>query len=639
MTRTSRRNPRLNLLDAKADLYTIARLDRECTAAVRRGAEAARAAFDNGINYVYDWSSPAAGGAVPNLTAVQTLNNRLYYKTGGSGGAGVILPLPVGVGEKFRATFTLDWKAGGASDVVYFGADTGAVGHAPALNSPDAGMIGMNSLHTRSYFIGSNMSGYFAAPTTFGSTPAGDTSYEVEIEADANYVFLSMRTIGSDSSLHTSYINRVNLTAAGKAINNLLIAIVDSRGTAGSSIGPVTISRCAQPARSKTVAGIATYGLDQSHFSSIVPATLDPFHVALPANYDPRKPSPLVIFFHQSITGTEWSPWSEARMQPVTKALTDAGYIVLGVRDNYDRYGNQASLDTYLAAYNYVRALYNTGQVFFYGSSMGTLSMWNALSHRKWPTPAAVAGVGGAYNLRFVYDLPGYTAVVEAAYGIAAGGADYAQKTDGYDPILTDPFKFRGVPCRFYTSAADAVQPIAGQQAFAALVAPYAPEAVVVVGTGPHLDPSQYNAADVLAFFNRYLDTTTPDSPTILRAETATISDLQTMTNKRITSRVSTVASTATLTVASDDVDVALVTAQAAALTIAAPTGTPTPGQQLILRVKDNGTARALTWNAVFRAFGTALPVTTTLGKTLYARALWNAADSKWDVVQVIQEV
>lgn len=640
MTRTSRRNPRANLFDTKADLYTIARLDRECHAAIRRGAEAARAAFDNGINYVFDWSTSNAGGAVPNDTTVQVSGNRLYYKTGGSGGAGVILPMPIGSGEKFRAHTTLLWKAGGTSDVCYLGPDVGVLGHVPALNSPDALMIGMNSAHARSYFVGANVTGLIAAPTSWGTTPTVDTLYEITIEGDASYAYLTMRAVGSDSILHTSYINMVNLAASGKAITGLLLAPVDARGTAGSSFGPVSITRCQQPPRNKTVKGIQIAGNDQAHFSSIVPATADPFHVALPPNYDPRKSSPLVIFFHQSITGYEWTPWAEARIQPVTKALTDAGYIVLGIRDNLDRYGNQTSIDCHLEAFKYIRSLYATSQVFFYGASMGTLTMWNALSRRTWPTPAAVAGVGGAYNLRFVYDIGSpYTAAVEAAYGITAGGSDYAQKTNGYDPILTDPSKFRGVPCRFYTSAGDTVQPIAGQQAMAALVATYAPEATVVVATGGHLDPSQYQGADLVSFFNRYRDTSTAESAAILRAEPATVTDTQTMTNKRITARVSSVASTATLTIGSDDVDVAMVTAQAAALTIAAPLGTPTAGQELIIRIKDSGTARALTWNGIFRAFGTALPTTTTISKTLYVRALWNAVDSKWDVINVIQEV
>ena len=97
-------------------------------------------------------------------------------------------------------------------------------------------------------------------------------------------------------------------------------------------------------------------------------------------------------------------------------------------------------------------------------------------------------------------------------------------------------------------------------------------------------------------------------------------------------------ASTATLTVASDDYDAAEVTAQAAGLTIAAPTGTPTEQQSLIIRIKDNGTARALTWNAAFRAIGVTLPTTTVISKTVVVGCMWNTTASKWDVVAVAQE-
>lgn len=112
-----------------------------------------------------------------------------------------------------------------------------------------------------------------------------------------------------------------------------------------------------------------------------------------------------------------------------------------------------------------------------------------------------------------------------------------------------------------------------------------------------------------------------------------------TLTNKRITKRVFTTASTAILTIASDDYDGAKVTAQAAGLTIAAPTGTPTPMQGLIIRIKDNGTARALTWNAAFRAIGVTLPTTTVVNKTLYVGCIWNSDDSKWDAIAIAAEV
>jgi len=106
----------------------------------------------------------------------------------------------------------------------------------------------------------------------------------------------------------------------------------------------------------------------------------------------------------------------------------------------------------------------------------------------------------------------------------------------------------------------------------------------------------------------------------------------QTLTNKRVSPRVDTTASTASLTINSDNDDMYTVTALAAAMTVNNPTGTPVEGQKLILRVKDNGTARALTWGTAFRA-GTdvALPTTTVVSKTLYMGFIYNTADSKWD--------
>jgi hypothetical protein len=113
---------------------------------------------------------------------------------------------------------------------------------------------------------------------------------------------------------------------------------------------------------------------------------------------------------------------------------------------------------------------------------------------------------------------------------------------------------------------------------------------------------------------------------------------IQTLTNKRITQRVGTVASHATPTPTADDSDMYTVTAQAEAAAFAAPSGTPTNGQKLIIRIKDNATARALSWNAIYRALGVALPTTTTISKTLYVGFIYNSTDSKWDCVAKTEE-
>ena len=101
--------------------------------------------------------------------------------------------------------------------------------------------------------------------------------------------------------------------------------------------------------------------------------------------------------------------------------------------------------------------------------------------------------------------------------------------------------------------------------------------------------------------------------------------------------RVGTVASSATPT-PTTDYDMFTVTALAAAAEFAAPTGTPVNGQPMIIRIKDDGTARALTFNAIYRAIGVTLPTTTVISKTMYLGMIYNSADTKWDVLSVIEE-
>ena len=101
---------------------------------------------------------------------------------------------------------------------------------------------------------------------------------------------------------------------------------------------------------------------------------------------------------------------------------------------------------------------------------------------------------------------------------------------------------------------------------------------------------------------------------------------------------VSSAASTATLTVDADSTDFAVITAQAEGLTIAAPTGSPVQGQKLIIRLKDDGSARSIAFNAIFTAIGVTLPTTTTVSKKLYIGCIYNDTDTKWDVIAIKEE-
>jgi hypothetical protein len=108
-----------------------------------------------------------------------------------------------------------------------------------------------------------------------------------------------------------------------------------------------------------------------------------------------------------------------------------------------------------------------------------------------------------------------------------------------------------------------------------------------------------------------------------------------TLTNKRITPRVTSTASSATPTPSYDTDDMYVLTALAANAAFAAPTGTPAEGQSLQIRIKDNGSARTLTWNATYRPVGVALPTTTVAGKVMYVGCKYNAAETVLDVVAV----
>jgi nitrogen fixation protein len=103
---------------------------------------------------------------------------------------------------------------------------------------------------------------------------------------------------------------------------------------------------------------------------------------------------------------------------------------------------------------------------------------------------------------------------------------------------------------------------------------------------------------------------------------------------------VQTVTSSATVTPTTDN-DLVVITAQAAALTMAIPTGTPVQGEALMIRIKDNGTARAITWTGGtggYRAIGVTLPTTTVINKTTYVGLIYNSTDSRWDAIGVVTE-
>ena len=128
-------------------------------------------------------------------------------------------------------------------------------------------------------------------------------------------------------------------------------------------------------------------------------------------------------------------------------------------------------------------------------------------------------------------------------------------------------------------------------------------------------------------------------------ATTATTGAFTTLTastninSTRINPRTSTATSTATLTPDISAVDQYDLTAQAAALAVAAPIGTPVNGNKLILRILDDGTSRAITWDGTYTVIGTTLPTATIINKMVYVGCIYNSTNTRWDVVAVTTQV
>jgi hypothetical protein len=106
--------------------------------------------------------------------------------------------------------------------------------------------------------------------------------------------------------------------------------------------------------------------------------------------------------------------------------------------------------------------------------------------------------------------------------------------------------------------------------------------------------------------------------------------------NTLIKPRVSGTTSLATITIDASVTDQYNVTALAESTLFSASAGVE--GQKLNIRIKDNGTAQALSWDTVFQTIGVVLPSTTTANKLIYVGSIYNTTTGTWDVVSVAEQ-
>lgn len=118
--------------------------------------------------------------------------------------------------------------------------------------------------------------------------------------------------------------------------------------------------------------------------------------------------------------------------------------------------------------------------------------------------------------------------------------------------------------------------------------------------------------------------------------KTDVFTGVATLTNKRINPRIYSTASTSTLAPNLSNYNIYTVTALATNITISTPTGTPVNGEVIVIRIKDNGTTKTITWGSGFVGIGDTLLANTTAGKWHYVNGMYNSSTSKWDMLPAI---
>lgn len=133
-----------------------------------------------------------------------------------------------------------------------------------------------------------------------------------------------------------------------------------------------------------------------------------------------------------------------------------------------------------------------------------------------------------------------------------------------------------------------------------------------------------------------FTDIESTNAPTVGGVSLPTATSTTTFTNKRITQRVVTTTDDATAVIDVDVTDLYELSAIANNTTFTL-TGTPTDGQKLIIRYKDAGVSKTLTWTG-FTAIGITLPTATSAGKWGLVGCIYNLAATQWQAVTTTTE-
>jgi alpha/beta superfamily hydrolase len=395
---------------------------------------------------------------------------------------------------------------GTSGKYAYFG-----VGSSPAV--ADLFGFGQGSAAAAlGYNKGANISSAgLVSPRGLPALAAGD--WLITVAKDETYVSFTLQPLGTIGQ--TMYGTRIPVSSFPGGVVNTMFLSANDTAVGGMNWGPVVFygELAIPPSSAWTVGGVGLFGAGKPLvFQRVDPVTGCGHIICVPGSMDRRIPAPIVLFCHQGQSGVAASPWSDTRMAGVTAAIETGGYILVS-SDNgpgiaggttQDKWGNQAGLDDYKAVVDWTRKHFMTGQLMLLGPSQGGLFALNLLRQRKLGGIAAAVLICPLGSLAQGESDPTYQASVWAAYG-ASDHADWVNKSKGFSPVDQPGDAFRGTPIKMYYGLNDTETPPAtNQQPLITKVTPYAAEVASVTGPVDHLDPSLYQGANVVAFFDKY---------------------------------------------------------------------------------------------------------------------------------------
>jgi pimeloyl-ACP methyl ester carboxylesterase len=212
---------------------------------------------------------------------------------------------------------------------------------------------------------------------------------------------------------------------------------------------------------------------------------------------------PRVVAYHTGAGETAKvlsDPKNEKR--GILDALSGAGYVVTSITSTKDHWGSPVSLKANDALYAWIRSDFSTQKIGLLCQSMGGLSAYNWACRN----PKAVLGVYGIYpvtNLAAMLRGPAGPVIAKV---YERQEIDLSKEISTFDPIQQiGPLSRGGVPAKHRHGDADALveyEPNALRFAQAYAKSGGRFELVPVKGLGHQVDPSFFNAEEVLGFMD-----------------------------------------------------------------------------------------------------------------------------------------